>query len=328
MRPGYAGGVLIGIPHMTDNPTFSVIVPTYNRQSSVHACLQSLAQQNYPAAGFEVVVVDDGSSPPVRDTSRAEIRKMNLILLRSPQNEGPAAARNRGASCARGRYLAFTDDDCRPDANWLAGLESALAVAPASAAGGHMIDGGGDLFSAASHSILEASYDHYNETGGTPRFFASLNLAVPTKEFREVGGFLPEFRTSEDREFCARWLRHGHSLVFAPDAVVVHKSPDGLRPFLRRHYHYGKGAYRFRTLQAKYRKRRMELEPSVFYWQLIRHPLAKHAGMRGVGISFLVAVSQIASFLGFLAERRHAKRAHGASALRTPPAAGGWMGTD
>ena len=294
---------------MIDKPIFSVIIPTYNRQSFLRACLQSLAKQNYPGSDYEVIVVDDGGIPLIQDSIQAEARGMNVTLRRNPQNEGPAAARNRGAECARGEYLAFTDDDCLPDPNWLAELESALATAPSNAVGGRIIDGGGGLFSAASHAILEASYHHYNNPGGTVRFIASLNLAVPAGEFRKIGGFLPEFRTSEDREFCTRWLQCGHSLAFAPEAVVVHKSPTGLRPFLRRHYHYGKGAYRFRTLQAKNKERRLQLEPPAFYWQLIRHPLATQAGMRGIGISLLVAVSQVASLLGFLAERRHAKLA-------------------
>ena len=293
---------------MTDRLTFSVIIPTYNRHSSLHACFQSLSQQKYPESDFEIIVVDDGSVPPIRDSIRTEFPGMNVSLLRSPQNEGPAAARNRGAKIARGQYLAFTDDDCLPDANWLAELKCVLTTISANAAGGRIIDGSGSLYSAASHAILDAAYEYYSASADGPRFLASQNFIVAAKEFRELGGFLPDFRTSEDREFCDRWLRQGNKLAFAPKAVVTHQSPPGLGRFLRRHYHYGRGAYRFRALQARIEKRRLELEPLIFYRKLICRSLSKQAGMRGIAISFLIAVSQASSLLGFLTERWNGKR--------------------
>ena len=293
---------------MNDRLKFSVIIPTHNRHESLRACLQSLSMQNYPKSDYEVIVVDDACIPPIQDSIQAEFPETNVLLLRIMQNEGPSAARNRGVESAHGCYLAFTDDDCVPDPNWLANLESALAAVAAGAVGGPILDGGKSLFSSASHAVLSAVYEYYNAPDGSPRFFGSGNLAVPAVEFRNVGGFNPEFRTSEDREFCARWLRCGYRLVFASEAAVVHRPPNGCGRFLRRHYHYGKGAYRFWALQAKIRKRPMELEPRSFYWQLLRHPMRSGRGVRGIAISFLVAISQLASLLGFLLERRRFKQ--------------------
>jgi len=99
-------------------PDFSVIVPTYNRPRELADCVASLARQEYPRDQFEVIVVDDGSavSPaaviaPFRNCLNVEVHRVT--------NGGPGAARNRGAHLARGRILAFTDDDCRPSPNWL-----------------------------------------------------------------------------------------------------------------------------------------------------------------------------------------------------------------
>jgi glycosyltransferase involved in cell wall biosynthesis len=293
---------------MMNEPSFSVIIPTYNRQESLSSCLHALVQQNHPGTDFEVIVVDDGSHRPIGNEALAEFPGIEITLLRNPENLGPSSARNWGAARARGKYLAFTDDDCLPDRNWLARLKSALETAPTSAAGGGILDGsGGNLLSAASHLILEAVYKYYNDPAGTARFFATLNMAVPAREFSEIGGFRPDLRTSEDREFCARWLQRGHRMIYVPEATVVHKSLVGLRGFWRRHYHYGMGAYRFRSLQAKNENSAMVLAPAGFYWDLIRYPLAKRFGLREIAFSFLIMISQIASLFGFMTEWRRGK---------------------
>jgi glycosyltransferase involved in cell wall biosynthesis len=304
-----AGAMSNGLLHVTDSLDFSVIIPAYNRPALLRRCLQSLVQQNYPKSHFEVIVVDDGSEPPLPDSIRTEFTQIGVILLRHSQNLGPAAARNYGAESARGQYLAFIDDDCLADANWLAKVKAVLTTSASSAFGGPIFEGGNNLYSAASHAILDAVYKYYNSSATGPRFFACGNLIVPAKEYRNLGGFLPEFRASEDREFCARWLQHGHRLIFAPEAIVIHQSHSRLRPFLQCHYNYGRGAYQFRAMQAKLLNRRLKLEPSIFYWRLVRHPLSIRAGLRGIGIAMLAVLAQIASLAGFLAEKRKAKHA-------------------
>jgi glycosyltransferase involved in cell wall biosynthesis len=99
-------------------PTFSVIIPTYNRPRHVRGCLRALTQQNYPRQQFEVIVVDDGSLEPLERAVDPYRERLTVTLLRQ-RNAGPGAARNTGASVARGQYLAFTDDDCRPPSDWL-----------------------------------------------------------------------------------------------------------------------------------------------------------------------------------------------------------------
>ena len=289
---------------MSGIPTFSVIIPTYNRPRSLRACLQALIQQSYSKSELEIVVVDDGSIPPIGDTLQTEFPGAIASLIRSPQNEGPASARNRGAEQARGKYFAFIDDDCLPDRNWLSKLELKLGTSPHIAVGGGIISGGQDMFSAASHVILVRAYRYYNESGGAPRFFASLNLAVPACGFREIGGFDPAFRTSEDREFCTRWIRRGNGLAFAPEASVVHSYAPGFRAFLYRHYSYGKGAYRYRSMEARNRGERVKLESPAFYMRLIHPSKATQSDPGSAGIFVLTVVAQAASLLGFMAERR------------------------
>ena len=88
----------------------SVVIATYNRPALVERLLRQLATQRLSGRSFEVVVVDDGSSPPVAPGLRALDLPFRLEVVEQ-QNAGAAAARNAGAAAARGELLVFVDDD-------------------------------------------------------------------------------------------------------------------------------------------------------------------------------------------------------------------------
>src|SRR5438132_1056776 len=90
----------------------SVIVPTHNRKDFLPGLLESLADQDYPAERWELVIVDDGSSDGTREwlESGEGHRPLNTSVLSQPQS-GVATARNRGSALASGSALLFLDDD-------------------------------------------------------------------------------------------------------------------------------------------------------------------------------------------------------------------------
>lgn len=93
------------------NPLISVIIPVYNAEPFLPACLDSVLYQDYPS--FEILVIDDGST----DNSAAIIdryaaREPRIVALHQ-SNTGVSAARNRGLDIARGEYIAFVDADDR-----------------------------------------------------------------------------------------------------------------------------------------------------------------------------------------------------------------------
>ena len=87
----------------------SIIVPVYNVQDYVDACLQSLIKQTYK--NIEIIVVNDGST----DKSFQVCKKISLgdsrIRLFSKKNGGLSDARNYGIRMARGDYICFVDSD-------------------------------------------------------------------------------------------------------------------------------------------------------------------------------------------------------------------------
>jgi len=86
---------------------FSVVIPTYNRASSVLTTLQSCFAQQF--TDFEIIVVDDGSTDNTLEVLK-EVADPRLTVV-SQTNAGPAAARNHGMRKATGQYIAFLDSD-------------------------------------------------------------------------------------------------------------------------------------------------------------------------------------------------------------------------
>jgi glycosyltransferase involved in cell wall biosynthesis len=270
-----------------------------------------LSRQDYPRGRFEVLVVDDGSEAPLDDVVAPFRPDLTLTLIRQA-NAGPAAARNAGAEGARGEFLAFTDDDCLPDPAWLRELAEALTRAPGSMVGGTIVNAAPSLYSATSQLIIDVVYRHYNADPLRARFLASNNMAVPAREFREIGGFDPSFRTAEDRDLCDRWLHRGHQIIHTPGARVRHLKHMNAGAFCRQHFAYGRGAERFSRRRSERHsgsmltESRFHLDVGNWLW----YPLTQVAPRQALPVAGLLALWQAANLAGFVWEavRRNAYR--------------------
>ena len=98
----------------TKSPSFSVVVPLYNKRATVVRTLDSVFAQTF--GDFELIVVDDGSTDGGDDLVQAHYDDARLRLHRQP-NAGPAAARNQGLALSRGDYVTVldADDTWRPE---------------------------------------------------------------------------------------------------------------------------------------------------------------------------------------------------------------------
>ena len=283
---------------------FSIIIPTRERQAQLAACLDAVAELRYPGARFEVVVVDDGSRESVESVVAPRRERLRITLLRQP-GAGPALARNRGAEVARGRFLAFTDDDCRPAPDWLNRLEACLSSAPEAVVGGRTLNALEDnVFAAASQELLSYLYDYFNQDPFRSWFLASNNFALAVESFRSVGGFDPSYPTAaaEDRDLCDRLRAGGHSMVFAPDALVYHLHPLNLATFWSKHFGYGRGARRYWRAHRGRSGEGIRMEPRRFYSRMMSWPLRQQHIRHPLRVAALLLLSQVANTVGFFWE--------------------------
>jgi GT2 family glycosyltransferase len=297
-------------------PFFSVVVPTFQRPDGLTRCLEALAAQELPHDRVEVVVVDDGSAEPPREIVARFAPALGVRLIEQP-NAGPAAARNSGAAAARGDYLVFTDDDCRPDPRWLGALHAIALRHPGCAIGGRVENALADgLYSTASQLLIDFLYEYYNEREEVSRFFITSNLAFPADAFRALGGFDASFplAAAEDRDVCDRWREAGGTMVYADDAVVHHAHALRLGSFCRQHFNYGRGAYHLHRARAHRGEMPLRVEPLSFYTRLVTYPLGRSAAPRSFALAALSALSQGVYISGYLRERLRSRAPSSSSA--------------
>lgn len=288
-------------------PEFTIVIPTYERPEQVQRCLASILALRQPAGGCEVIVVDDGGHTNLGPHLHAfglrfQARGIGFQLLRQA-NAGPAAARNHGARRARGRWLAFTDDDCLVDPHWLLALAEAFALAPDALLGGRIVNGlAANPFATASQELLDYLYLAGAAGRFSAPFFGTANVAVNTLSFLASGGFDTIYTraAAEDREFCDRWRQNGGSLRFVPDARVVHAHPMGLREFCRQHLAYGRGARQFHRARALRQAAPIRIESPLFYIRLLLFPFRRGDATSGLGVAALLLLSQMTALVGFL----------------------------
>jgi GT2 family glycosyltransferase len=282
---------------------FSVVIPTRDRPGELLVALQALTQLEYPRDRWEALVVLDGGDEDQAEAVRRRHPELPLDVIAQAQ-AGPAEARNTGAERARGRFIAFTDDDCVPRSDWLAALGRRLREAPGALVGGLTVNGLPDnRYSQASQYVIDAVYRHYNEDPGCARFLTTNNLAVPAETYRELGGFDPSFplAAAEDRDFCDRWHGAGHPLVYAPDAVVTHLHRMTFRKLARQQYNYGRGASHYRRARRRRGEPGEQVAPS-FYASLLQGAFADGRGLERVTNAALVTSAQLIYASGYLRE--------------------------
>ncbi len=228
-------------------PDFSVIVPTYERHPSLTALVERLAQQSW--RNFEVVIVDQSAEPwPDRE------RDFGLDLLYIHTDlRGAVFARNRGADLARGKVLAFIDDDCQPSRDWLAAARAEFARRDIAGLEGLITSDRAD-----DPDWRPVTNDGFEGIG-----FMTANLFVRADVFQRVGGFdvafdNPHFREDTDLgwriqalglvPFCRKaWVYHPpqprslereslpvRSAFFEKDALLLRKHPEKYVELLRR----------------------------------------------------------------------------------------------
>jgi glycosyltransferase involved in cell wall biosynthesis len=214
-------------------PLVTIIVPVHNGGTRLDALLDGLTQQDL-AAPYEVIVVDDAST----DDTAEQVRRRGFRLLRTKRRSGSYAARNLAVGEARGTILAFTDADCTPTPAWLAAGVAALERGADLVAGHIEVPlGPRPTVAALVDRLRFLDQQRYVGTG----FAATANLLVRKALVEDLGAFNDRLRSGGDLEFGLRARAAGGSIVYAPDAVVIHDSRDTMNALVRKAFRIGRG---------------------------------------------------------------------------------------
>lgn len=231
-------------------PAVAVIVPVYNGEKTIRACLDSLLAQHYPRERFEVLVIENGSN----DNTRALVEAYPVRLLIS-QKRGPAAARNLGVVSTCAEIVAFTDADCVAAADWLRRL-----VLPYQDAGVGGVAGKIEAVHQAGGTAVEQFSAQFpplvNYISGGNEFLPHLytaNASYRREPMLAIGGFNEGMYTGEDVDLSWRFqLKSGLRVMYAQDAVIQHHHRTTLPGLMKQYRQYGYGEIVLDTLYSRY----------------------------------------------------------------------------
>lgn len=201
-------------------PKISVVIPTYRRPQLLYKCLHALLQQHIRPYDYEVIVVSDGPD----DLTGKQVEKfnkaglVNIRFLPLDQKRGPAAARNHGWKNALAELVAFTDDDCIPDSDWLYSLIDAYYVRHAAPA---LLAFTGKINVPLNRrpTDFELNTAHLQEAE-----FVTANCACTRKALEATGGFDERFEMAwrEDSDLEFKLIESKVPIIKVQEALIVH----------------------------------------------------------------------------------------------------------
>ena len=221
-------------------PTFSVIIPVYNRPEEVDELLKSLSNQTDP--DVEVIVVEDGSERTCKEVVEKQAESIP-VFYHFIANSGPGAARNVGAGKSNGSWLLILDSDCILPLSYIAAVRARITATGADAFGGP--DRASDSFTPIQKAINYAMTSFFT-TGGIrggkkkmDKFYPrSFNMGIKKEIFEKLGGF-STMRFGEDIDFSIRLYNTGCKVALFPEAFVYHKRRTDFGKFFKQVYNSG-----------------------------------------------------------------------------------------
>ncbi len=221
-------------------PTYSVIIPVYNRPQEVAELLESLTQQTIQ--DFEVVLVEDGSTVTSEKVFEQYSNKLSIQYFFKP-NTGPGPSRNFGFEKARGKYFVVFDSDCILPPHYFEAVENFLKAERVDAWGGP--DRGMKNFTPLQQAMaftMSSILTTGGIRGGKRKAFQprSFNMGISREVFEKTNGFHFD-RFAEDIEWSIRIRKSGFKTALIADAFVYHKRRTSLKQFFKQVSNFGKG---------------------------------------------------------------------------------------
>lgn len=224
-------------------PMVSVVVPIYNGEADLPDLIDCLVSQTYPKDKVEYLLVDNNSSDRTLDYLKKTANNCPITIhpLSENQIQSSYAARNRGIKTSVGEVIAFTDADCRPEAQWLEALIPPF-IDP------NVVIVAGEITALPGKNLLEQHAERqetlsqkHTLTHPFRPYGQTANLAIRRSVFATSGLFRPHLTSGGDADICWRILHSNIGrLEFAPTAIVQHRHRDTLQELASQWRRYGR----------------------------------------------------------------------------------------
>jgi GT2 family glycosyltransferase len=203
------------------SPVISVCVPSHDRPLRLRWLLNALEEQTADRARWEVVVAHDSSGPETEALLREHPLAQAGVLrhLTFAPGPGPSHKRNAAWRAARAPVILFTDDDCRPPADWVQRALDAVRANP-----GAIVQGATAVDPDEEVVRLHAPHARFQLVDPPVIWAQTCNIAYPRAVLEATGGFdesLP-VAAGEDTDLALRAREHGTPYVGAPEVLTYH----------------------------------------------------------------------------------------------------------
>jgi GT2 family glycosyltransferase/glycosyltransferase involved in cell wall biosynthesis len=219
----------------------SVVVVNYRGADDTIACVRGLTEVDWPTGDLEIIVVENHSGDDSAERIRAACPGVTLVEAGS--NTGFAGGCNLGVAHATGEYVAFLNNDARPDPQWVAAAVEVLDQDPSvGSVASKVLDWEGERIDYVDGSLtwfgmgykreVEDLDDGSHDVPKDVLFGTGAALFVRTELFREIGGFDERFfMFYEDVDLGWRMNLLGHRVRFVPGSVAYHRHHATMNKF-------------------------------------------------------------------------------------------------
>lgn len=192
-------------------PYISVVIPAYNEEKRIGACLHALQKQNF-SLPYEIIIADNNSTD-----NTAHLAKRMRIRVVTATKKGYAHACNKGTQAAKSDIIVITDADCIPPNNWLSNYyHYFLNHQDILAASGPFVFNRESIF---MHTITIVIYSIHQES--LVLTLSGMNMGFRKSAYYAVGGFDPNIQLQADSYFGLKIQRLGKIGFVHMDPVIA-----------------------------------------------------------------------------------------------------------
>lgn len=248
------------VPAIIHDARISVVMTTYNRGDLLAGALESVLAQQEDSPPFELIVVDNNSTDNTREVIERFAKIDRRVRYVFEPQQGSSHGRNAGIHASTAPLVAFTDDDVRADADWVAAIGRAFDEHPeADVVGGRVLPiwpSPPPAWLTREHWMPLALIDYGDVPlavdPNRPRCMVTANCSFRRAMLDRVGGFGPAFQLGkkgllgsvEDQELQLRVLQSGGIVFYDPRVRVrAEIQPNRLERAYHRRWHTGHGYF-------------------------------------------------------------------------------------